>query len=217
MKEMFPGVYKEGKRLYTKNAVPGKRVYGERLLKDGKTELREWDPTRSKLGAAIFNGLKELPVKDGAKILYLGASTGTTPSHVSDILGPSGIMYGIEFAERVFRNLTDLCKDRKNIAPILSDARKMENYYWVEECDAVFVDIAQPDEVDISIRNADEFMKNSGTLMIAIKSQSIDVTKKPEQVYAQEKIKLEAAGYKVVQMINLEPYEHDHCMIIAKK
>lgn len=217
MKELFPNVFKEGKRLYTINAVPGKRVYGERLVKEGKIELRDWDPSRSKLGAAIMNGLKELPIKEGSKVLYLGASTGTTPSHVSDIIGPSGIMYGIEFAERVFRSLTDLSKDRKNIAPILADARKTESFYWIEECDVVFVDISQPDEVDIALRDADEFLSNSGTLMIAIKSQSIDVTKKPEEVYAKESEKIKKYGYRVVQMINLEPFEHDHAMIIAKK
>jgi fibrillarin-like pre-rRNA processing protein len=217
MKELFPGVYKEGKRMYTKNMVLGKRVYGEKLMKEGKVELREWSPTRSKLGAAILNGLKELQINGGAKVLYLGASTGTTPSHVSDIVGPSGIIYAVEFAERVFRNLTELCKDRKNIAPILADARKTEKYYWIEECDVVFVDIAQPDEVDIAMRNADEFLKNNGTLMIAVKSQSIDVTKKPEQVYEQEKKKLEKSGYSIMQMINLEPYEHDHAMIVARR
>jgi fibrillarin-like pre-rRNA processing protein len=217
MKQLFSGVYKEGKRLYTKNLVPGRKVYGEKLIKEGKDELREWDPTRSKLGAAILNDLKEMPIKEGSIVLYLGASTGTTPSHVSDIVRNTGFVYGIEFAERVFRNLLDLCKDRKNIAPILADARKTDDYRWVEECDVVFVDIAQPDEVDIAIRNADIFLKKGGTLMIAVKSQSIDVTKKPEQVYEEEENKLKKAGYTVLQTINLEPHEQKHAMIVAKK
>jgi len=216
MKQIFPGIYKEGRYIYTKNLVPSRKVYGEKLIKNGKDELREWDPTRSKLGAAIMNGLKELPIKQGSIVLYLGASTGTTPSHVSDIIG-DGLMYGIEFAERVFRNLLDLCRQRKNIAPILADARKTDDYRWVEECDIVFADIAQPDEVDISIRNADTFLKKGGALMIAVKSQSIDVTKKPEEIYEQERKKLEKAGYTVIQTIDLEPYEKKHAMIVAKK
>ncbi|MEM7819594.1 MAG: fibrillarin-like rRNA/tRNA 2'-O-methyltransferase [Candidatus Aenigmatarchaeota archaeon] len=217
MKEIFPSVYKEGKNIYTKNLVPGKRVYGEKLIKIGDKEFREWNPTRSKLSSSILNGLKELPIKESSKIIYLGASTGTTASHISDIIGYDGIIYAIEFAERVFRNLLELCKYRKNIAPIFADARKIEDYYWIEECDVVYVDIAQPDEVDIAIRNANKFLKENGFLMIAVKSQSIDVTKKPEEIYREERKKLEKAGFVVLQIINLEPYEQKHAMIIARK
>ena len=91
MNEIFDGVFRDGRNLYTKNLVPGKRVYGEKIVGD----KREWDPTRSKLGAAIANGLKELPIKPSCKVLYLGASTGTTISHVSDIVGKDGFVYGI--------------------------------------------------------------------------------------------------------------------------
>jgi len=98
VKEIFPGVFRDGRVLYTKNLVPGKRVYGEKLTAD----KREWDPTRSKLGAAIVNGLHTLDIKDGSIVLYLGASTGTTISHVSDIIGRNGFVYGIEFARECF-------------------------------------------------------------------------------------------------------------------
>ena len=183
---------------------------------EGVMQLREWDPRRSKLGAAITNGLKELPVKPGSVVLYLGASTGTTISHVSDIVGKDGFVYGIEFAERVLRNLLDLANRRKNIAAMLGDARKTQDYRWVEECDVVFCDIADPQETEIAIRNC-EFLKKGGYLMIAIKSQSIDVTKKPKDVYEQEKNKLEKAGFRIIQMIDLEPHEEKHAMIVAKK
>ena len=115
MKEIFSGIFKDGNRIYTNNLVPGKSVYNEKLVKEGTMQLREWDPKRSKLGAAIANGLKEMPIKHGGIVLYLGASTGTTVSHVSDIAGPEGFVYGIEFAERVLRNLIDLANQRKNI------------------------------------------------------------------------------------------------------
>ena len=216
MKEIFLGIFKNGKKLYTVNSVPGTKVYGEKLLKKGK-EYREWDPKRSKLAAAILNGLKKNPIREKSKILYLGASTGTTISHVSDIVKDGGIIYGIEFAERVFRSLTNLKKNRKNIVPLLADCRKHSDYYWIEECDVVYVDIAQPDQTDIAIRNAEEFLKNGGYLMIAIKSQSIDVVKNPEQIYKEEKNKLEKAGFTVLELIDLEPYEEKHGFILARK
>ena len=222
MKEVFPGIFKDGNRIYTINLTPGKRVYGERLIEkrtDDKVvvQLREWDPTRSKLGAAVANGLKEMPIKKGSIILYLGASTGTTVSHVSDIVGRDGFVYGIEFAERVLRSLINLSNDRKNVAAIKADARKTEEYNWIEECDVIFCDIADPQETEMAIRNAKEFLRKGGYMVIAIKSQSIDVTKKPQEIYEQEKRKLENAGMQIVQLIDLEPHEEKHCMIVARK
>src|SRR3989338_2403891 len=217
MKEIFSGIFKDGNRIYTNNLVPGKSVYNEKLVKEGTMQLREWDPKRSKLGAAIANGLKEMPIKHGGIVLYLGASTGTTVSHVSDIAGPEGFVYGIEFAELVLRNLIDLANQRKNMAAIKADARKTGEYKWIEECDVVFADIADPQETEIALRNCKEFLKKGGYLMISIKSQSIDVTKKPKEIYEQEKKKIETAGFHVVQVIDLEQHEEKHCLIVAKK
>jgi len=216
MKKIFSGIFREGKKLFTVNLVPGTKVYDEKLLKMDK-EYREWTPTRSKMAAAILNGLKESSIKEGIKILYLGASTGTTSSHLSDIVEQKGIIYAVEFSERVFRKLLSLAEKRKNIAPIFADARKIEEYQWVEEVDVIYVDIADPQESEIAIRNAEEFLKKGGYIFIAIKSQSIDVTRNPKEIYEEERNKLEKAGYKILQVIDLEPYEEKHAMIIAKK
>ena len=212
MKQIFTGIFKDGNKIYTTNLVPGKIVYGEKLLGD----KREWDPTRSKLGAAIANGLKEMPIKSGSIVLYLGASTGTTISHVSDIVEKDGFIYGIEFAERVLRSLIDLSNVRKNIAAMKADARKPEEYKWVESCDVVFCDVADPQETQIAIRNCKVFLKKCGHLLISIKSQSIDVTKKPKEIFEQEKKKIENAGLTVIQMIDLEPHEEKHALILAR-
>lgn len=215
MKEVFPGVWREGKKLYTENAVSGKKVYNEKLLKDRSKEFREWAPERSKLAAAVANNLRNFSFKKDSKVLYLGASTGTTVSHVSDICS-DGIIYAIEFSERVFHSLLDLARPRKNIVPVMSDARKFERYQWIEEVDVVFCDISQPDETEIAIRNAKEFLKKGGILMVSIKSQSIDVTKKSRQVYEEEKKKIEQAGFDVVEAIDLEPFEKNHALIVAR-
>lgn len=217
MKEVFPGIFKDGKELFTVNLAPGKRVYGERLVKKGKLEYRAWEPTRSKLAAAMMNGLKTVPIGEGTRVIYLGASTGTTVSHVSDIVRAGGLVYAIEFAERVFRNLLDVAAARQNVAPILGDARKPEQYGWVEQCDVLYCDLADPQETEIALRNSAEFLKSGGHIMIAIKSQSIDVTKPPEQVYKEETEKLHKAGFEIVERIDLEPYEEKHAMIVCRK
>ena len=216
MKEIFSGIYKSGNDIFTINAIPGAKVYNEKIVRQEGKEFRHWDPTRSKLAAAILNGLKENPIKNSTKILYLGASTGTTTSHVSDIIGKEGIIYAIEFADRVFQPLLELSKKRKNIMPLFTDARRPEKYAWIECVDVVYADIAQNDQTQIAIRNAKEFLKEGGFIMIALKSQSIDVTKSPRDVYEQEKKKLEKEGFDVLQSVNLEPYEEKHGFIVAK-
>lgn len=216
MKEIFNGIFKSGKKMYTLNLVPGVNVYGEDLIKKGEKEYREWKPERSKLAAAILKGLKQVPIKEGDRILYLGASTGTTCSHVSDIIRKKGIIYAVEFAERVFRELVKLADVRKNVCPILEDARKPQDYDWIEEVDVVYCDVAQPDETEIVMRNAAKFLKPGGWLMIAVKARSIDVTKEPKEIYEEEKKKLEK-DFEIIDMVELEPFEKDHCFILARK
>lgn len=210
MKEIFEGVFSDKGSIYTRNAVPGQRVYGETLV----GEFREWVPDRSKLGAAILCGLKEFHIKKNSKVLYLGASTGTTVSHISDI---ASIVYAIEFADRVFPSLAALASKRKNIVPIFADSRKPEEYSWIEECDVVFIDVADPQETEIFIRNCDMFLKKESYGMISIKSQSIDVTKRPEDVYKKEIKKMTDSGYKVIQIIDLNPYEKCHGFVLVQK
>jgi rRNA 2'-O-methyltransferase fibrillarin len=92
-----PGVFiAKGKdhMLVTKNLVPGESVYGEKRIsiesgvEGTKTEYRVWNPFRSKLAAGVLGGLDEIFIKPGAKVLYLGAASGTSVSHVADIVGP---------------------------------------------------------------------------------------------------------------------------------
>lgn len=217
MKEVSEGVWREKDKLLTQNLAPGVKVYGEPLVKRQGKEFREWEPSRSKLGAAIANGLKAIPFRRGSKVLYLGAASGTTVSHLSDIVEREGIIYAIEFSERPFRSLQDVARRRENIAPILTDARKPETYAWIEQVDVIFTDVAQPDETELTIRNAQAFLRPGGYLMISIKSQSIDVTKPPEQVYREEADKLKRAGYNVVEQVNLEPFETAHALLVAQK
>ena len=93
MKQIFSGVFEHKGKIFTKNLVPGTKVYGEALLKESGVEYREWIPWRSKLGAAIKNSLKKLPLNAGNNVLYLGSSEGTTPSHISDIIGKEGLLF----------------------------------------------------------------------------------------------------------------------------
>jgi len=213
----FPGVFLVDKNLATVNLVPGEKVYGEQLVKDKKTEYRIWDYFRSKPAAAIKKGLKEFPLKGGMKVLYLGIASGTTASHFSDIIGPDGIIYGIDIAKRVLRDLISHAEKRGNIIPILADTRKPEDYEKnvLEKVDLVYADVADPEEVKIFIRNCLKFLKPKGFGMIAIKSRSIDVIKQPQQIYKESKKQLEEY-FEILDFVTLDPFEKDHGFFVCK-
>jgi len=203
-------------RLATENLVPGRRVYGEKLYQWEGTEYREWNIYRSKLAAALVKGIEELPVKEGDKVLYLAAATGTTPSHVSDIIGEEGKLYGVEFAPRVMREFVALAEERKNMFPILGDARRPKEYrHVVEAVDGIYADVAQPNGAEIVVDNAKFFLKDGGYMLMAIKARSVDVTKSPEEVFRREIEVLKEGGFEIADIVHLDPFDRDHAMIHA--
>ena len=206
------------KYLATQNLINGNSVYGEKIVKYEDIEYRLWDPFRSKLAGAILKGLRENPIKESSKVLYLGASTGTTVSHVSDIVGNNGIVFPVEPSVRVARELLEnVSSKRNNIIPILSDARNYLKYYgYFGIVDVVYSDIAQPDQTMIAIDNSKSYLKDDGDLLIIIKTRSIDVLTDPKIVTQNEAKKLEANNFTINQIINLEPFEKDHSLIHAK-
>ena len=220
----FPQVYivtldDGSQKLATMNLAPGKTVYGEKLIKFEGVEYRLWDPFRSKLAAAILKGIKAVPIKPDHQVLYLGAASGTTASHVSDIVGEKGHVYCVEFAARALRELVNnVCPYRLNMTPILEDARFPEKYaiYIRGRVDDIYCDIAQPEQAKILADNADLFLKNGGWIMLAVKAQSIDVTKEPSEIYRREVKILEGRGFAIEDVVHLEPYDKAHAMIVAR-
>jgi len=204
------------KKLATQNLVPGNQVYNEMLVQYNGVECRIWNPFRSKLAAAIMNGLDDFPFTQKSDVLYLGVSTGTTISHISDIVGQGGTIFGIEHASRVARDFLDrVASHRKNIVPIIQDARRPEEFFSVyKKVDIVYVDIAQPDQTNIAIENCKLYLKSGGYLFLVIKTRSIDVTKDPKRVIKNEIKKLESL-FEIKQTIDLQPYDKDHAMVVA--
>lgn len=205
-------------RLATLNLAPGVQVYGERLVRLEGLEWRVWDPYRSKLAAALEKGLRELPVREGLQVLYLGVSTGTTASHVSDLIGERGLLFGVEVAPRVAREFLDrVAAHRANVIPMVADARRPELYpSMLGKADLVYCDIAQPDQTEIAIANCRLHLKPGGDLLLAVKARSIDVTRRPREIFREEVERLRAADFQVVQVIRLEPFDRDHVLIHAR-
>ncbi|KAI0748395.1 Fibrillarin-domain-containing protein [Daedaleopsis nitida] len=220
-----PGIFiADGKEslLVTKNLVPGEAVYGEKRISiDGgegtKIEYRVWNPFRSKLAAGVLGGLDDIFIAPGKKVLYLGAASGTSVSHVADIVGPEGVVYAVEFSLRSGRDLIGMAKKRTNVIPIIEDARAPQRYRMLlSTVDVIFADVAQNDQARIVGLNAEYFLKNEGHIVISIKASCIDSTAPPEAVFAREVDYMKAHKMKPIEQVTLEPYERDHAMVTAK-
>lgn len=210
-------IFTDGKRIYTKSIAPKKVHFDERVVKEKKEEYREFDPRRSKLAAAIVKGCTNAGIRKDDVILYLGASHGYTCSFVSDMVGKNGLIFGIDPAPRVVRDLVFLSRDRKNIVPVLADANHLEEYIdKVCLADVVFQDIAQRNQAEIFIKNCKQFLKKGGYGLLAVKARSIDVKRRPKGIFNEVRQKLENE-FKVIDFKSLEPFEKDHSIIIVKR
>jgi rRNA 2'-O-methyltransferase fibrillarin len=220
--------------LVTKNLAPGESVYGEKRISvenaasknaDGtpnitKTEYRVWNPFRSKLAAGVLGGLDEIFIKPGAKVLYLGAASGTSVSHVADIVGPTGTVFAVEFSHRSGRDLINMATHRTNVIPIIEDARHPLRYRMlVSMVDVIFADVAQPDQARIVGLNAHLFLKVGGGVVISIKASCIDSTAAPEAVFAREVQKMREERIKPLEQLTLGMFPLIHfrhfCLLIS--
>jgi fibrillarin-like pre-rRNA processing protein len=206
------------KMLYTKNLTPGKSFFAEQLVTLKGTEYRALDPSRSKLCAAIKKGISQTGIKESDVVLYLGASHGYTSSFVSDIVGKDGFVFCIDSSPRVVRDLVFVCEERLNMAPLLFDANQPQAYKELVagEVDVVFQDIAQKFQVQIFLKNCESYLKKGGFGVLAVKARSIDVTKRPRELFQAVRRELEES-ITVVDFKELDPFERDHALFVCKK
>lgn len=209
-KHALPHVWWVGRDLATENLVPGVSVYGERLVEN----LRLWDPTRSKLCAALLKNMKPNITED-LLVLYLGVASGTTASHMSDIIR-KGMIFGVDFAQRVMRDFYFLCEQRHNLAPIMGNANNPEEYAFVPKVDFLYQDVAQPNQSKILVKNAEFFLRSRGYAMYMIKARSIDVRARPKDIFAMETKFLQDSGFEVLDSKDLRPFERDHMALLLR-
>jgi fibrillarin-like pre-rRNA processing protein len=213
VEEIHPGIYVidlDGVRQIATLPSTPSPVYGERIWHG----YRIWDPFRSKLAALLQKRRPHLEIATDSKVLYLGAATGTTVSHVSDVVR-DGLVYAVEFSARSMRDLLRLCEARDNIVPILADASRPEEYCaLVETVDMVYQDVAARNQAEIATLNAARYLRNEGSLVFMMKTRSINVTATPDEVYGTEIRGLK--GLEVQDTIDLLPYHHDHWAVVAK-
>jgi fibrillarin-like pre-rRNA processing protein len=209
MTELPEGVTRHRFDAAERLATRGDPVYGEPT--DG--DWRVWDAGRSKLGAMLEAGM-DTGLTGGETVLYLGAASGTTASHVADFAGPT---YAVEFAARPARDLVGVAADRDRLFPLLKDARKPESYAHIVEadCEAIVQDVATRGQADVALANR-QFLADDGRLLVAIKARSEDVTAEPDDVFDDVLATLRE-GYEVLETARLEPYHDDHLGVVARR
>lgn len=210
------GVYTDGSWLYTRNLVPGTAVYGEGLVVQDGLEYRKWDAARSKLSAYLKLGGRIWPFRASSSILYLGAGSGTTVSHISDVCS-QGTLVAVEVSPRVFRDLVSVAERRPNVLPVLGDAKRPETYrHHVPGVDVLYQDVAQRDQGAIFLRNM-EFVRTGGSGFLMVKARSVDVAARPSDIYKRARDALARRELDVVDVRTLDPFEEDHAAIVVRK
>ncbi len=210
------GVYEDRGLLWTVNRVPGTKVYGELLRSRGDREYRAWSPWRSKL-AALARRMPSTPwFRPRDTVLYLGAASGTTCSHLSDLLD-SGRVIAVEFSPRSMRDLLWNAEPRENLVPVLEDASHPERYvaYLERPADALVQDVAQRHQVDIFLRNL-ALVKPGGLGFLFVKARSINVSAVLSEVYGEVARRLKEANVEVLVQVDLDPFEKDHRAFVVR-
>ena len=208
------GVFTDGSWLYTRNLVPGRAVYGEALRVEDGVEYRRWDAERSKLAAYLKKGGVRWPFLETTSVLYLGAASGTTASHLSDIC-PRGTIVAVEVSPRSFRDLVNVAEGRPNLLPILGDASRPDAYRSrVGNVDVVYQDVAQRDQEVIFLRNLSA-LRSEGVGFLMLKSRSVNVAARPADVYRVARETIASKGFDVLDVRPLDPYARDHAAIVV--
>ncbi len=212
MKESkYRGVYTDGRNYYTRSNS-GKSIYGEKVIKISDKYYHLWNPFRSKLAATMKLNIKTFPFKN-SKVLYLGASTGTTVSHLADV---SKLIWAVEISPISMKSLLNLAEEKDNIIPILDDARNVRNLsLFVRKPDIIYQDVSQRDQVSIFVNNMEYFSPHYGFLML--KTRTIDMRKKPKSILQNTISKLKENGYKIIEVLNISKFQKDHFAIVVKK
>lgn len=212
------GLYEDKGLFWTVNRVPGTKVYAERLRLRGNVEYRQWTPWRSKMCALATAAPQSPWIEPTGDVLYLGASSGTTVSHVSDIVGDDARVFAVEFSPRSTRDLLWNMEPRNNVIPILEDAGHPERYapYMDRFVGTLIQDVAQRHQVDIFLRNM-QFLQKGGHGFLFIKARSIDVASPLGVIYDEVRRRLKEAGLNIVQETDLDPYEKEHRAFIVRK
>ena len=207
----------DGRSLWSRNAVKGVSLRGERLKREGKKEWRQWNPRASKLGAGLLKASERgLLPEPGTTCLYLGSGHGTTISHLHDHLCAAknhlgGTIVAVDISARCIRDLLKLSKTRPGIIPVLGDCRQSGNIspFLTSKVPWLFQDVSQAGQVEMFIHSCRQFLADEGTGILSLKSASERDT---SGAFGHAQQSLLDAGFTLVERIDLSGWEDQHVL-----
>ncbi len=208
--------------LWSRNAVKGVSLRGERLKRDGRKEWRQWNPRASKLGAALLKASQSgLLPEHGSTCLYLGSGHGTTISHLHDhVCGANNHLNGrivaVDISSRCMRDMIRLSKSRPGIVPVLADCRQFQEItpFLSHKVPWLFQDVSQSGQVEIFIEACNRFLGVQGTGLLSLKSASERDT---QIAFSHAETSLLKAGFTLVEEIDLAGWEDQHVLFHVVK
>ena len=223
------GIRREGRSLWTRNAVKGISVRGEKRKKDSHIEWRHWDPTKSKVAASLLktkrNPSDMLP-EQGSTCLYLGASSGTTVSHIHDHVCGSGNHHNgqvvaVEIAPRMMRDLSKLSESRPGLIPVLGDARNPSVIapYLRGQVDWIHQDISIADQTQTFLKISEVFLKAGGIGLLSLKAASERWIEGGDDSRFAEAKELIELNQKIVllEIIDISYFEGQHRVFVIER
>lgn len=223
------GIRKERGGLWTRNAVGGTSVRGERRKRDGRVEWRKWDSHRSKVAAMLMRTKSDpstLIPEPGSLCVYLGASSGSTVSHLHDhICGAGnhhdGRIIAVDISSRMMRDLVIMCETRPGIIPVLADARHPLSVaqYLQRKSDWLFQDLSMPDQAKSFIESTSKPLTEGGLGIISIKAASERWAPGGDEQHFDESESLinSASHLQIIERIDLRGLEDQHIAIVTRK
>ena len=208
---------KNQKKLATLNNADVNQAYNEIQVEKNGKQYNTWSPYRSKLAAAIINGLEIFPILKKTKILYLNGAIEKTLSHISDIIGVNGKIFILRDINENSKNfLENVMNDRTNVFTITRDNGDPVKFSSkTEMVNVVYVDITQHNETEVAIQNCKRYLRDGGFLMLVVPTKKIDFVNNPNGQNLEEIQKLQSS-FEIIQQINLTDFFKEHSMIIAK-
>jgi fibrillarin-like pre-rRNA processing protein len=204
--------------LWTETTGEPPAVYGERWESVDGRVVRSFEPGRSKLAAALLRDWDGPVPVPGERWLYLGAASGTTASHVADLLGPGGRLYAVERSARPFARLLRLAERWTNLLPILGDARTPARYAdRVPIVEGIYADVAQPDQVALVLANAEMFLRDEGgALVLALKTSSMG-RGVPAPSHLKSAEAALSARLDLAPSVRLDPFYRSHYLVGGRR
>ena len=157
-------------QLATKNIVEGTKTHKEKIVIVNDEEFLEWNPYKSKLAAAIRNGLQILPIIKNSKVVCINPLEESTILHISNIVGSDGSVFVIDVNKNKKSFLNKLVNTHKNIIPIYDTVDELSSSSSITgKVDALYVDIPESEQIETIVEKYGSLLKNEGFLMLIAK------------------------------------------------